>query len=349
MYKKAEYQVVCDCCGKAFIAHRKDNRFCSRKCRDVSYKQRKGQDSRLEPRSVVCKICGKPFKTFNATKATCSEECSRGLKRKGTWIEKSCAICGELFETHWDSQMTCGSGCCKEEYKKKQHKVRNERAKNNSRNQLKKLEKQWQNALHTVERECKYCGSLFYCLDTNNKQCCSSECSKKYGYQRANKRIPKEQRVDKIPLKRLYKRDKGICYLCGEPCDWDDWRISAKGNSYPGDKYPTIEHIIPISKGGLDAWDNVRLACWKCNLDKADGIIKMQPMSKEFAYSQKYSATPAKKTAQYTLDGKLIKIWESTGQIRRELGLNDKHIQSVCRGYKSNTGNAYGFHWEYVS
>lgn len=35
-------------------------------------------------------------------------------------------------------------------------------------------------------------------------------------------------------------------------------------------------------------------------------------------------------------------------RIRRELGLDDKHIQNVCRKRKSNTGNAYGYHWEYV-
>ena len=326
-YIKVRYEAICECCGKEYIAHNKRSQFCSHKCRDVFYKRKKGQDSRLEPRAVVCEICGKPFETFNASKATCSEECSRELKRRR---DRNCRR-NRRRDTRWKHTS--------EELKQ----IRRQNA------EVKALEKQWQKALHTVERECKYCGSLFYCLDTSNKQYCSSECSKKYENKRADKRVPKEQRVDKISLKRLYKRDKGICYLCGELCEWGDWKTSAKGNLYPGDRYPTIEHVIPVSKGGLDAWDNVRLACWKCNLDKADGIIKMQPMSKEFAYSQKFSATQAKKTAQYSLDGELIKIWESTGQIERELGLKSKTIQSVCRRDNSNTGNAYGFHWEYVS
>ena len=325
MYKRVEYKVACDCCGEIFIAHRKDNRYCSHKCRDVAYKKSKGQDSKLEPRRVICAVCGTQFETFNSNQITCSKECSKKNKREN-----------DKHRLHRESKQLPF-----EEYKR----LRKEQAQ--QRAEKKSLEMAWYKALHTVERECAECGALFYCLDTDTRVTCSKECSRRYGNRKADKRVPAAQRIDKITLKKLYKRDKGICYLCGDACDWNDWRVSKNGNSYPGDKYPTIEHVVPISKGGLDAWDNVRLACWKCNLNKADGIIKMQPMAHQFAYSQKFSATKPKKTAQYTLDGKLMKIWESTGQIERVTGLNRKHIQSVCR--EARTGNAYGFHWEYVS
>ena len=329
MYRKVEYNVVCVCCGKSFVAHNKRRIYCSHKCRDVAIRRRKGQDSRLEPRRIKCVVCGKEFETFNATQKTCTPECSKENKRL---YEKNRvrAYCHKYPHTA-------------EEY----NQIRKEQAQ--KRAEVKAIEKAWYKALHTVERECEECGALFYCLDSETRVTCSTKCSKRHKYKRVDKRIPKGQRVDKITLKKLFKRDKGICYLCGEACDFGDWRVSAKGNGYPGDKYPTIDHVVPVSKGGLDAWDNVRLACWKCNMEKADGVIKMQPMSHEFAYSQKYSATYPKKTAQYTLDGELIKIWDSTGQIERETGLKSKHIQNVCRGDNSNTGNAYGFHWEYVS
>jgi 5-methylcytosine-specific restriction endonuclease McrA len=32
----------------------------------------------------------------------------------------------------------------------------------------------------------------------------------------------------------------------------------------------TIDHIIPRSRGGTDAWDNVVAACLKCNVKKGD-------------------------------------------------------------------------------
>ena len=126
-----------------------------------------------------------------------------------------------------------------------------------------------------------------------------------------------------------------------------DRRVSDNGNPYPGDNYPTVEHVIPVSLGGLESWNNVRLAHWKCNLEKGATIGESQLMLGDFAKPP--LKTKAKKTAQYSLNGELIRIWDSTAAIRRELGLNDKHIQSACKRYKTNTGNAYGFHWEYVT
>ena len=217
-----------------------------------------------------------------------------------------------------------------------------------TRKQQKEIEKAKYVKEHTIIRACVICGAGFELLDTETRMTCSARCSKKYANKKRERRIPKSQRVDFISLERLYMRDKGKCYLCGRVCDWSDWSISPKGHQYPGCGYPTIEHVLPISKGGLDAWDNVRLACWKCNLEKADAVVDAHSMSKEFAYSQAYSKTTRKRTAQYSLDGELIKVWESTAQIRKELGFNDSHIQNVCRRSGSSTGNAYGYHWEYV-
>lgn len=332
-YTPVAYHVTCQCCGKEFEAHNKRSRYCSRKCKDVGYKREHGQDSRLEPRHVTCVICGKEFDTRIYTKITCSPECGAArIKQRSKECDRN--------RPNRDSRQY-------EHTREEWQQIIKERAKQRAEREA--VEKAWYKALHTVERECAECGALFYCLDKETRRTCSTECSRRYKNRRADKRVPVDQQVDRITLKKLFKRDNGICYLCGCECDWNDWKTSQKGNTYPGDKYPTIEHVIPISKGGLNAWDNVRLACWKCNLDKADGIIKIQPMSREHAYSEKYSGTQKKRTAQYTLDGELIRIWDSTAQIKRELGLNDSHIQSVCRGHKSKTGNAYGFHWEYVS
>lgn len=339
------YRKICACCGKEFEAHMKNKQYCSRKCKDVGYKRSKGQDSRLEPRYIVCVVCGKEFDTTNATKKTCSDECSRQLTRtrkgsKSSQIKKKCAICGKTFETWWNNQKTCGDEACKCEYKKQAKKRRDERAK-----RIKPSGK-----IHTiVEKECKYCGTLFQCFDYEHKITCSDECSKKYAWRRKDRRISKEQMIDTdITLKRLFKRDRGVCWICGGVCDWKSQAISMTGHSYPGKTYPVIDHVIPISRGGLHSWDNVRLAHWQCNADKSDSLFPYVPLDKAFAYSVKTKGTQPKKTAQYSLDGNLIRVWDSTAQIRKELGLNDKHIQNICRRDKSKTGNAYGFHWEYL-
>lgn len=71
-----------------------------------------------------------------------------------------------------------------------------------------------------------------------------------------------------ITLKKVFKRDNGICQICGEPCDWSDrgW------NKYCGPTYPSIDHIIALVNGGGHVWGNVQLAHLMCNSEKGAAI-----------------------------------------------------------------------------
>lgn len=198
-----------------------------------------------------------------------------------------------------------------------------------------------------VDKKCEICGEIFHSKYQTQKRC--TDCQRYFKNRRKDKRIPKDRIIDRdITLKKLFKRDGGKCWICGGDCNWNDTFINNLSNKRYGPTYPSKDHVIPIARGGFESWDNVRLAHLKCNEEKSANIYPYLPMSKEFAYSYKGHGTPPKRTAQYTLDGRLVKIWPSTASIRRELGLDDKHIQNVCRKRKSNTGNAYGYHWEYV-
>ena len=42
----------------------------------------------------------------------------------------------------------------------------------------------------------------------------------------------------------------------------------------PSKENLTIDHIIPISKGGKTSWDNCVTACKKCNTTKKDRLLK---------------------------------------------------------------------------
>ena len=64
----------------------------------------------------------------------------------------------------------------------------------------------------------------------------------------------------------------------------------------------------------------------------------------DWFYKEKRRSNPPKRTMQITFDGEIVRVWESTAAIRRELGLNDKVIQAVCR--KENK-SAYGYIWKY--
>lgn len=321
-YAPTSYNVLCKCCGKEFVAHKKNNIYCSRKCKDVAYKRSIGQDSSLNGWMRVCGVCGKEFCAKYYSQLTCSDECSKERERERQ-REKDRKKCKYTLT----------------EYKK----IVKIQARHNA--EIKAAEKEKYIEEHTTQRECQYCGALFYCLDTSSQKTCSKECSRKYGNLRRDKRIPKEQIVDTdISIRKLFKRDKGKCWICGGECDFNSVSISAKGNKYPGENYPEVEHVIPISRGGLHSWDNVRLAHHRCNAIKSDQIYPYVSMDKEFAYKYK-ARTSCKRTAQYKKTGELVKIWDSTAQIRRELGLNDSQIQKVCRGEGKT---AFGYRWAYV-
>lgn len=71
-----------------------------------------------------------------------------------------------------------------------------------------------------------------------------------------------------VTLPRLIKRDGLRCAICGGMCDPNDHSWS----KYFGAMSPTIDHIIPMAKGGGHTWDNVQVAHAICNSYKGDTI-----------------------------------------------------------------------------
>lgn len=85
------------------------------------------------------------------------------------------------------------------------------------------------------------------------------------------KRIRKEDRITKynafvdkgINIEKLIQRDGSKCYLCGKETNFSDDRWG-----WYGPDYPTIDHVIPLSKGGKHSWNNVKVCCGRCNVKK---------------------------------------------------------------------------------
>ena len=70
-----------------------------------------------------------------------------------------------------------------------------------------------------------------------------------------------------VTLKRVREKYSDICQICGKLVDDTDIE-----NGHIKRMYPTIDHIIPLSKGGTHTWDNVQLAHMSCNAGKCDKV-----------------------------------------------------------------------------
>jgi len=68
-------------------------------------------------------------------------------------------------------------------------------------------------------------------------------------------------KVESFSRYAIYDRDNHTCYLCGITV--------RRTKSFAWDQ-ATIDHVIPLSKGGPHTPSNVRTCCMRCNVDKGD-------------------------------------------------------------------------------
>lgn len=193
--------------------------------------------------------------------------------RKNSFLLR-CLSCGHEFERNVDLryQTTCPE-CQRREVEQ------NERERETKREEERKmaLMQRLVNLL-AYEHECPECGARF--RSSNPSQLyCSESCRKRARWKRREKSLgshgshvkrAKRYGVEydrSITLNKLIKRDGMTCYICGKTCTKDDKRWGTFGPDYP-----TIDHVIPLCKGGTHTWGNVRIACGECNDAKGGSL-----------------------------------------------------------------------------
>lgn len=65
----------------------------------------------------------------------------------------------------------------------------------------------------------------------------------------------------------VYLRDNGKCAYCGDHVERKD---------------ATLDHVLPVSKGGKTTWENTITACAPCNAGKADKTHGWKPKWKPY-------------------------------------------------------------------
>ena len=229
-----------------------------------------------------CIVCGKVFTTWLPHKKTCSDACkkayeierNKGRKRDSTQKRTPEEEHKHYIVRKYGSEDNYQKWLAEQEALKRELKQRREQERQAKKEAYENQLEEWRIAREAKKEAnhrkdfCIVCGKEYETYNPAQKTC-SKECGKKLAHAHKHKRIPKSQLVDKdITLEALYRRDSGVCYLCGKKCDWND-----KTDKSVGPAYPSIDHMIPIAKGGLHAWTNVKLAHFECNWKKSDALL----------------------------------------------------------------------------
>lgn len=271
---------VCRQCGVALPKNK--TRFCSNDCRTRFNHIKSGAISHSEILERVCIICGKEFKTWKSRQFCCSTECSnyKSNHREYDAEKEHERYLKKHPEALTMEERNAQRRAAKEERlalmapeieKRKQERV--EREAEQARKRAEKEAQKKANIAYWLEYEaqhtCFECGKQFIAHYPTAKYCSDACRRKPYRVRDRYKGIT----IDKnITLRRLAQRDRNQCQICGLFVDWNDYVKSDK-TVICGDMYPSIDHITPISLGGLHSWNNVQLAHRCCNTRKSNKYI----------------------------------------------------------------------------
>lgn len=193
-----------------------------------------------------------------------------------------CKVCGEVFNRAMGSirhgEVACPT-CMAAEAKRRAQIKKAKAEERKAEVERLRIEREQIKADREAEREririerihpCPVCGTA-----TDRPKYCSKKCGQKVANKMGELRrrnLIQAAMVDKdITVEGLYRRDNGVCAICGKPCNLEDY-VVRDGTKICGDWYPSIDHVIPLAKGGLHSWSNVQLAHRRCNWEKSDSI-----------------------------------------------------------------------------
>lgn len=199
-----------------------------------------------------------------------------GYKNIESMVEVECLVCGYKFEhtaqdlrPSRDANIQCVH--CNETKNNREYYINLITKKLKTLLKIKIREEQ---RLKDLTIECVECSKVFKGTSAGMKYC-SNQCKSRYqGRIRDSKRrnrIITNGTIDKdLTLTKLIQRDNKVCHICGDKCNDKDYTRTKEGYFIVGDRYPSLDHLIPISKGGTHTWDNVKLAHHYCNTIKRD-------------------------------------------------------------------------------
>ena len=269
-------KLTCLHCGQEFVNKRANlggrrKLFCSDRCRN----KHSEKPHRVGIRAFVCKHCGKTFEADHKRKF-CSVECRKAHSQK-PWSPVAvrinyCKYCGKATKRPMFCSRECSFASMHEQAKRRQEEILRLRLIKRLIRQLKRRIEELQGPVRrTRENVCDVCGVRFEQHMGRSRKYCSDRCHREsevfQSDRRASKAIARFKRRNGVdsPLNEyvdpfeIFERDGWECQVCGK-----ETPKALRGSRNPNS--PELDHIVPVSRGGLHNRKNLRCCCRSCNL-----------------------------------------------------------------------------------
>ena len=264
----------CVTCGAPLTG--KQRKYCSRSCQDhnpsrYDTARRHAQYKKTGYGRRTCEVCGAEYVATYPKQRTCGRVCGLAIKTgvnhylcdpafspyQSFLIWRSCRACGDAIVVN-----PCGAS---RQYCRKcectQH-----------------LGGTWRQGVKVCS-DCGvpipvYKGSGNYCVTCGERRIRAARLI----YMRS---VPKNARqrarkygcdYESVNKRKVYERDNYVCHICGRKTKRSArWEVVS-----PDPRYPTLDHLVPMSLGGAHSYANVACACFECNCLKSAGCTEEQ-------------------------------------------------------------------------
>lgn len=261
----------CQRCSKKIERTDPRTKFCSDSCCTKFHNEKKKTATILASVSMMsdsrpCFCCGEELPLSvrrNPSGRFCSAKCkdlnhTRERNRRAILPvseEKVCGQCGGIYMSVKSTQVWC-SGKCRESFKTRRRRLLSD--------SLVLGIFEIANEIPRIFIACVGCGlNLEFDDSPAKKAYCSVACRGRAAKRRANRRRSGRVSSDRSYSDgQIFNRDGWTCHLCGGKVDKSLSRLDSFG--------ATIDHLIPLSRGGSDDIENVATAHRVCNTRRSN-------------------------------------------------------------------------------